>query len=129
MEYFGSGVEVVPEGVGQLGTEFIGHAAGGAFDLVDQALEIGAGAGDGNDAQGRCLPGDSFVELGDGDIKVVAQLVLEGADDLTPVFEGLGVFDTKLEGELGDGHVLADDLGCAAGWLHSMPAGLVQSGD
>ena len=42
MEYFGSGVEVVPEGVGQLGTEFIGHAAGGAFDLVDQALEIGA---------------------------------------------------------------------------------------
>ena len=42
----------------------------------------------------------------------MAQLVLEGADDLTPVFEGLGVFDTKLEGELGDGHVLADDLGC-----------------
>jgi hypothetical protein len=34
----------------------------------------------------------------------MAQLVLEGADDLTAIFEGLSVRDRYLEGKLGDGH-------------------------
>jgi len=34
----------------------------------------------------------------------VAEFVLEGANDLAAVFEGLGVRDFELDGEFGDGH-------------------------
>jgi hypothetical protein len=58
------------------------------------------------------LPGDCFIELGYGDVEALAKLIFHGADDLAPVFEGPGVFDAKLEGELGDGHDGRESTGC-----------------
>jgi hypothetical protein len=100
----GSGFDVIPEGVGEVGAVFVGDAAGGALDLFDEAVEVVAGAGDGDDAEGGGLPGDGFVELGDADVEGLAELVLKGADDLAAVFEGVGVLDAEFEGELGDRH-------------------------
>ena len=50
------------------------------------------------------MPEHGLVHLGDGDVEALAELVFEGAHDLTPVLEGLGVLDADFEGQLGDGH-------------------------
>ena len=47
-----SALDVLPEGVGEFGAEFIEHATGGALDLFDKSMEIVAGAGDSHHADG-----------------------------------------------------------------------------
>jgi hypothetical protein len=81
-----------------------GKAVDGAVDLLDLACEIAGGGGDGGDAEGGPVPDCTFVELGDGEIEGVAEFVLEGANDVAAVLEGLGVWDFELDGEFGDGH-------------------------
>jgi hypothetical protein len=107
----GLGFEVFPEAVGELGAVFVGHAAGGALDLFNEAVEVVARAGDGDDAESGGLPRDGFVELGDGDVEALAQLIFQRADDLAAVLEGLRVLDAEFEGELGYGH----EMGCVVG--------------
>jgi hypothetical protein len=75
-----------------------------AVDLLKLAGEVAGRAGDGGDAQGGTVPDDALVEFGDGKVEAVAELVLHGAEDLTAVFEGLGVRDFKLDNDFGDGH-------------------------
>jgi hypothetical protein len=57
------------------------------------------------------LPGDGFVQLGNGDVEALAELVFHGANDLAAIFEGLGMFDAEFEGELGNRH---GDLACCS---------------
>ena len=93
-------------GVGDFGAEAGGVALGGFVDLLDLAGEVGRGRGDGDDAEGGAVPDDAVVQLGDGEVEAVAEFVLEGADDLAAVLEGLGIGDFDFEGKAGDGHVM-----------------------
>lgn len=87
---------------------------GGAVDGFEVLGDGLGGAGDDGDADGGLVPeGCAFVELGDGEVEGVAELVLERTDDLTTVFEGLGVGDGDFESELADGHRRARSwIGC-----------------
>ena len=67
-------------------------------NLLDLAGEIAGGGGDGGYTQGGAVPDDSVVEFGDGEVEAVAELVFEGADDLTAIFKGLRVRDFDLDG-------------------------------
>ena len=96
--------EIFPEGVGKLGAELVGHAAGGALDFFHEAVKITAGAGDGGDAERSRLVDDSLVQFSNGHVEALLQLVFERADHLAPVLERLGVLDAKLESELSYGH-------------------------
>ncbi len=77
---------------------------GSTVDLLILSGEIGRGGGDGGDAEGGPVPDEALVELGDGEVEALPQLVFHGADDLAPVLEGLGVWDLDLEDESGYGH-------------------------
>ena len=77
---------------------------GGLIDLLELSSEVAGGGGDGCDAEGGAVPNDGVVELGDGEVEAVAELLFHGADDLPAVFEGLGVGDFDLEDEFGQGH-------------------------
>lgn len=115
-ELAGSAFHVLPERVVKLGAMLVEDAARGALDFLDQAVEVIAGAGDGHHANGGRLPGDGFIHFGNRDIEALAQLVLEGADHLTPVLEGLGVLDADFERELSDGHGFGEQLYGGMGW-------------
>ena len=102
-----SAFEVFPEGVGEFGAEFVDHAAGAALDLFNEAVQVVARAGDGDDADGGGLPGDRIIHLCNGDVEALLQLILERAHHLTPVLERLGVLDSDFESQMRDGHGLA----------------------
>jgi len=74
---------------------------GGLIDLLKLSGEVAGRGGDGRDAEGGAVPDDGVVEFGDGEVEAVAELLFHGADDLTAVFEGLGVRDFDLEDEFG----------------------------
>lgn len=99
-----SAFEIFPEGIGQLGAEFVGHAAGGALHFFDEAVQVLPRVRDGHHANGGGLPCDRLIHLGYGDVEALLQPVFERADDLTPVFERVGVLNADFEGELGYGH-------------------------
>src|ERR1017187_10086546 len=90
--------DVFPEGICQLGAMLGEHASGCALNFFDYAVELIAGAGDGNDADGGGLPGDGFVLLRNRNVEALSQLVLEGAHDLPPVLERPGMLDADFKG-------------------------------
>ena len=96
-EDFGVEVEEFGSGLGAVGVE-------GALDGLELALEVGGGGGDGDQAEAGAVVDEGLVELGDGDVEVVAELVLDGAHDLAAVLEGVGVGDVEFEKDLSDGH-------------------------
>src|ERR1039458_4693278 len=55
--------DIFPERVGEFCTVLVEDAAGGAFDLFNEAVKIVAGAGDGNNAEGGWLPGEGFIQI------------------------------------------------------------------
>ncbi len=69
------------------------EASGGGFHFAELACQIAGGAGDGHDAEGGAVPDQGLVQLGDGDVEAVAELVFERAHDLSAVFEGVRVLD------------------------------------
>ena len=93
-------------GVGgeDLGAEGGGDAVHGLVDLMELAGEVAGGGGDGGDAEGGAVPDDSVVEFGDGEVEAVAELVFHRTEDLTAIFEGLGVGYLQFYGEFGYGH-------------------------
>jgi len=97
------GVQKIP-GDGDFRAETFGGANRRALDLLHQAGEIIARAGDGGDAEGRRLPGRRFAHFGDRDVETVRQPLLQAADDLPAILEGVGVLDAKLKEHGGDGH-------------------------
>ena len=99
-----SAFDVVPKGIGKIGAKLVGHAAGGALNFFHQALEVIARARDGGDGESRRLPHDGFVQLRYRDVEALPQLVFERANNLTPVFERLGVLDANFEGQLRNRH-------------------------
>src|ERR1019366_7648133 len=101
-----SAFDVFPEGIGQLGAMLVEHASGCALHFFDEAVEVVAGAGDGNNADGGRLPGDPLVHFGHRDVEALLQLVLEGAHDLPPVFERPGMLDADFKSQLRDWHSL-----------------------
>lgn len=103
----GSAFEVLPEAVGEFSAEFVAHAPGGAFDFFYELVKVAAGTRDGDNTQGGGAPGYSFVHFGDGDVEALAELVLHRADDVTAVFERVGVLNAEFEREMGDGHGFA----------------------
>jgi hypothetical protein len=52
-EFAVSAFDVVPKGIGEIGAEFVGHAAGCALHFFHQALEIIAGTRNGGDGESR----------------------------------------------------------------------------
>ncbi len=76
----------------------------GAFHLFDEAVEVVAGARDGNHRDGGRLPHHRLVHLRHGDIETLLQLVFERTNHLPPVLERLGVLDADFQGQLGYGH-------------------------
>jgi hypothetical protein len=96
-------VEEIP-GDGDLCAEVFRDADGGGFELMHEAGEVVARAGDGGDAEGGGLPGDGFVHFRDGDVETVGELFFQAADDLAAVLEGVGMLDTKFEEHGGNGH-------------------------
>src|ERR1035437_9904094 len=101
-----SAFDVFPEGIGQLGAMLVEHASGCALDLFNEAVQVIAGAGVGNDADGGWLPSDGFVHFGHRDVEALLQLVLERAHDLPPVFERPGMLDADFKCQLRDRHSL-----------------------
>lgn len=63
-------------GVGDFGAEGGGEAVRGLVDQFELAGEVGGGGGDGGDAEGGAVPDDAVVELGNGEVEAVAELVL-----------------------------------------------------
>jgi hypothetical protein len=96
-EDFGVEVEEFGAGLGAVGVE-------GALDGFELSLEVGRGGGDGDQAEAGTVVDEGLVELGDGDVEVVAELVLNGAHRLATIFEGVGVGDIEFEEDLSDGH-------------------------
>ena len=103
-----SAFDVVPEGIGEIGAELVGHAAGCTLHFFHQALQIIARTRDGSDSQCCRLPHDGFVQLRNRDVEPLPQLVFERANDLTPVLERLGVLDANFEGQLRHRHTGKD---------------------
>ena len=87
-----------PVGVGDFCALVVGQAGDGGFELLHEAGEVVAGVGDGGEAEGGGVPGEGFVEFGDGDVEAVLDFFLEAADDLAAVLEGVGVLDAELDG-------------------------------
>ncbi len=59
----------------------------GLVDLLELSGEVVGGGGDTGDTQGGAVPDDAVVEFGHGEVEGVAELVFEGTNDLTAVFE------------------------------------------
>jgi hypothetical protein len=91
-------------GVDYVATQPNGEAAGGGLDLAELTGQVAGRLGDSGNTEGGAVPEYSVVELGDGDVEAVAQLLLEGANDLAAVFERLRVLDGEFEGEGGERH-------------------------
>ncbi len=103
--FAGVAFEDLGEGVEQVRSEAGEEASGGLVHERELAFEVGERRGDGDGTEGGSVPEDGLlIELGDGEVEGVAELVFEGADDLSAIFEGLCVGDGDVEGELADGH-------------------------
>lgn len=80
----------------------VGDTRGGALDILHQAIEIVAGIGNCGNANGGTIPYWTGFEFRDGDVEAGAYPVLQAADDLAFILEGLRGFDVDFEGEEGD---------------------------
>jgi hypothetical protein len=121
-------VEHVDPGLEDLGAEGVGEAVECVVKLLHLAGQVGQRAGDGDDAEGGAVPKDGVVELGYADVEAVAELVLEGADYLAAVFEGLRVRDGEFEGEFGYGHVWEYSFVIAYGSVEAWKMGKAPDG-
>jgi hypothetical protein len=80
---------------------------------LHESGEVVARVGDGGEAEGGGVPGEGFVEFGDGDVEAVLDFFFQAADDLAAVLEGVSVLDAELDREGGYGHCFFIDDG---GW-------------
>src|ERR1017187_13063 len=90
------------KGVRDLRAMIIGDAGGGALDVFHQAVEVVAGVGDGDGADGGLVPEVRRIELGDRDIERGAEAVFDAAHNLALVLERVRRFDAEFEGQGGD---------------------------
>src|SRR6185436_16461794 len=88
--------------IGNFRPAIVGDTRSLAFHVLHQSIEIITGGGDADNTYGGAVPQLCSIQLGDGDIEAGAQTVLEAADDLATVFEGMRSFDAELEGEESD---------------------------
>jgi len=68
------------------------------IDLLHLPSQIARGTGESDDPKDGAVPKTGIVELGDGDIEVVAELVFERPHDLTAVLQRLGVRNGDFHG-------------------------------
>src|ERR1017187_10410878 len=95
-------LEKLHKGVRDLRAMIIGDAGSGALDVFHQAVEVVAGLGDGDGADGGLVPELRRIELGDRDIERGAQAVFDAAHNLALVLERVRRFDAEFEGQGGD---------------------------
>ena len=57
----------------------IGYSRGCTLDVLHQSIEIIAGIGDANYANGGAIPHIAGIEFGDGNVKAGAQAVFQAA--------------------------------------------------
>jgi hypothetical protein len=88
--------------IGDFRPAIVGDTRSLAFHVFHQSIEIITGGGDADNAYGGAVPQLCSIQLGDRNIKAGAQAVLEAADHLATVFEGMRSFDAELEGEESD---------------------------
>ena len=79
--------------------------ARGGLNLSKLTGQVAGRLRDSGDAEGGAVPQEGVIELGDGDVEAMAQLLLERAHDLTAVLERLRVLDGEFEGKRSEGHV------------------------
>lgn len=101
-------LEVFDKRIGHVGAIIVGDAGGGAFNVLHQAVEIIAGRGNADYANGGAIPEFGGVEFRDRNVERVAQFIFQAAHDLATVFDGLGRFNVKFEGERSDGHMFSN---------------------
>ena len=73
------------------------NALGFGQDMLQGFFDVLFGVGKRDYADSGTLPDVVKVQLGDRDIELVAQPVLQAAEDLTLVLEGAGVRDVQLQ--------------------------------
>jgi hypothetical protein len=91
--------------IDDIGAVVVGNAHRGPLNLLHEASEIVARAGDADDAKRRALPKIALFELRDRYVEAAAQLVFQTAQHLALVFERMRALNAELEGERGNGHV------------------------
>ena len=65
----------------------VGDARGRALYILHQSVEVVAGMGDADDANGGAIPQAAGLEFGDRNVETGAQTVFQAADNLPFVFE------------------------------------------
>src|SRR6185437_16992669 len=80
----------------------IGDARGVPLYAVHQALEVVTRIGDANHAESGALPQISVVQFRDRHVELGPQAVLQAAQDLPLILQGMRTFDAQLEGEEGN---------------------------
>ena len=73
-----------------------------ALHVLHQPIQIIAGIGDADHADGGAVPESAGIQFSCGYIEMRAQSVFQAANYLPFVFEGLGVLDAEFEGEEGN---------------------------
>lgn len=81
------------------------EAARRGLDFAELAGEVAGRARDGGDAERGSVPEEGIVELSDGDVEAVSQLLFQRAHRLAAVFERLCVLNGEFEGEGAERHV------------------------
>ena len=98
-------LEIFDKRIGNIGAVIVGDASGGALHILHKAIEVVAGIGDADDADGGAVPEFGGIEFSDGNVETGAQPVFQAADDLATIFDRLRRFDVEFEGEKSD-HVI-----------------------
>jgi hypothetical protein len=92
-------LEVLYEGIRNVRTVVVGDARGRAFYIFHQAVEVVAGSGDADYADGGAIPEFGAIEFGDRDVEAGPQPVFQAAHNLPTVFDRLRGFNVEFEGK------------------------------
>jgi hypothetical protein len=79
-------------------------ALGFGEDVLEGFFDVLLGVGEGDNADGGGLPNVVEIKFGNGDVEFAAETVLEAAEDLALVLEGMGVGELQFEEEETHGH-------------------------
>ena len=104
----------LPPHISHLRSEVIHNPIGCIFNLLHLSGEVVSRRGNCGNANSCGLPGDRFVQLGNGNVEAVAQLFLEAANHLAAILKRMRVLNTQLDGHGGNGHRVYGTAGVGA---------------
>jgi len=96
------GLKVFNKRVSDFGPVIVGDASCGAFHVLHEPVQIITRMRNADHTKGGAIPQLCAIELRHGNIEAGSQTVLEAADHLAPILDGLRGFDVEFEGKESD---------------------------